>query len=177
MFSGIHRPGSVLSAIPQVETSWMEQTYQGKNNKALAQYNSWKYLLSNPSKIWGSKSDLCYHYIWGGCNWFRCNWFYSFLSTQVHLFFPVIYVIASIFITIVPMVASPVETGTYHLDMIMIIMLIWLFQLQVLGLPSYSLVSLSTSYLCIGRTNQHSSRICSVCNTTLWSLLNWISTI
>jgi len=30
---------------------------------------------------------------------------------KVHLFFPVIYVIASIFITIVPMVASPVETG------------------------------------------------------------------
>jgi len=30
---------------------------------------------------------------------------------KVHLFFPVIYVIASIFITIVPMIASPVETG------------------------------------------------------------------
>jgi len=30
---------------------------------------------------------------------------------KVHLFFPIIYVIASIFITIVPMVASPVETG------------------------------------------------------------------
>ena len=30
---------------------------------------------------------------------------------QVHLFFPIIYVIASIFITIVPMIASPVETG------------------------------------------------------------------
>jgi solute carrier family 7 L-type amino acid transporter-like protein len=30
---------------------------------------------------------------------------------KVHLFFPVIYVIASIFITVVPMAASPVETG------------------------------------------------------------------
>jgi len=30
---------------------------------------------------------------------------------KVHLFFPIIYVIASVFITIVPMVASPVETG------------------------------------------------------------------
>eukprot|EP00090_Calanus_glacialis_P042179 TRINITY_DN7489_c0_g1_i2.p1 TRINITY_DN7489_c0_g1~~TRINITY_DN7489_c0_g1_i2.p1 ORF type:complete len:506 (-),score=126.10 TRINITY_DN7489_c0_g1_i2:224-1741(-) len=30
---------------------------------------------------------------------------------KVHLFFPIIYVIASIFITIVPMIASPVETG------------------------------------------------------------------
>merc|ERR1712223_2107273 len=30
---------------------------------------------------------------------------------KVHLFYPIIYVIASIFITIVPMVASPVETG------------------------------------------------------------------
>ncbi len=30
---------------------------------------------------------------------------------RVHLFFPVIYVLATIYITIVPMIASPVETG------------------------------------------------------------------
>ena len=33
---------------------------------------------------------------------------------QVQLFFPVIYIIATVFITIVPMVASPVETGIKH---------------------------------------------------------------
>jgi len=38
----------------------------------------------------------------------------------------------------------------------------WNRPIKVLGLPSYSLVSLFTSHLCIGRTNQLSSRICSV---------------
>ena len=31
---------------------------------------------------------------------------------KVHLVFPVLYVLATIYITVVPMVASPVETGT-----------------------------------------------------------------
>jgi hypothetical protein len=30
---------------------------------------------------------------------------------QVHLIFPIVYIIATVFITIVPMIASPVETG------------------------------------------------------------------
>ena len=31
---------------------------------------------------------------------------------RVNMFFPIIYTIATIFITIVPMIASPIETGT-----------------------------------------------------------------
>ena len=33
---------------------------------------------------------------------------------KVQLVFPVLYILATIYITIVPMVASPVETGEHH---------------------------------------------------------------
>jgi hypothetical protein len=31
----------------------------------------------------------------------------------VNLFFPIVYIIASLFVTVVPMIASPVETGKF----------------------------------------------------------------
>ena len=34
---------------------------------------------------------------------------------KVHLIWPILYTLATIFITIVPMVASPVETGKYNI--------------------------------------------------------------
>ena len=35
----------------------------------------------------------------------------DWVCVQVNLIFPIIYIIATVFITIVPMIASPVETG------------------------------------------------------------------
>jgi hypothetical protein len=32
---------------------------------------------------------------------------------KVNIIFPIVYIIASLFVTIVPMIASPVETGKY----------------------------------------------------------------
>ena len=88
----------------------MEQTYQGrviKSNLAISNFLS--------SIIWSASHY--YHAIYlslcsSGCFGFFWLSISIFLFAQVHLFFPIIYVIASVFITIVPMVASPVETGT-----------------------------------------------------------------
>lgn len=42
---------------------------------------------------------------------------------KVNLFFPIIYILATLFVTIVPMYASPVETGICHLENFFIITL------------------------------------------------------
>ena len=73
----VYRAGSVLPALPPLETPRVGETHQGH--------------ISQPHpSLW--------------------DWI-IFPSLQVNLIFPAIYVLCSIFVTLVPMIASPVETG------------------------------------------------------------------
>jgi len=71
---------------------------------------------------------------------------------KVHLIFPVLYILATIFITIVPMIASPIETGIG-------------IAIIATGIPVY--------FFFIARKNksQLEKKILASCNTSLQKLL------
>ncbi len=93
---------------------------------------------------------------------------------KVNLIFPILYILATIYITIVPMIASPLETGKFKFNVNMNIFFFTKnqYRFQALVAPSFSLVFRFTSFSSGGKINQNSFKMLWV-RFSAFSLIDW----